>query len=53
MNEKKKKKGKEEYLCTAVPWKVGMLEYAQQSKGLHGYSKLNCFCRKFFNHTRG
>ena len=24
----KKKKGKEEYLCTAVPWKVGMLEYA-------------------------
>ena len=30
MNEKKKikKKGKEEYLCTVVPWKVGMLEYA-------------------------
>ena len=53
MKEKKKKKGKEEYLCTAVPWKVGMLEYAQQSKGLHGYSKLNCFCRKIFNHTRG
>ena len=26
--EKKKKKGIEEYLCTAVPWKVGMLEYA-------------------------
>ena len=26
--KKKKKKGKEEYLCTAVPWKVGMLEYA-------------------------
>ena len=26
--KKKKKKGKDEYLCTAVPWKVGMLEYA-------------------------
>ena len=26
--KKKKRKRKEEYLCTAVPWKVGMLEYA-------------------------
>ena len=40
IKEWKKKKN------TSVPRKVGMLEYASQSKGLHGYSKHNCFCRK-------
>ena len=38
---------------TFVPRKVGMHEYASQSKGLHGYNKHNCFCRKNFNHTHG
>ena len=46
MNKKKKKKEKKN---TSVPRKVGMLEHASQSKGLHGYSKHNCFCRKNFN----
>ena len=35
----KKKKKKE-----MIPRKVGMLEYASQSKGLRGYSKHNWFC---------
>ena len=43
IKEWKKRKRKKN---TSVPRKVGMLEYASQSKGLHGYSKHNCFCRK-------
>ena len=48
---KKKKKKKKEKKNTSVLRKVGMLEYASQSKGLHGYSKHNCFCRKNFKRT--
>ena len=50
---KKKEKKMKEKKNTSVPRKVGMHEYASQSKGLHGYNKHNCFCRKNFNHTRG
>ena len=46
MKEWKKKKKKKKEKKNTLLRKVGMLEYASLSKGLHGYSKHNCFCRK-------
>ena len=40
---KRKGEKKREKKNTSIPRKVGMLEYASQSKGLHGYNKHNCF----------
>ena len=53
IKEQKKKKKQREKKNTSITRKVGMLEYASQSKGLHGYNKNNCFCRKNFDHTCG
>ena len=53
IKEQKKKKKQREKKNTSITRKVGMLEYASQSKGLHGYNKHNCFCRNNFNHTHG
>ena len=50
--KKKKKRRKRRIPLYLGKWEL-MHEYASQSKGLHGYNKHNCFCRKNFNHTRG